>query len=380
MDHASTSELTSFRHPRPGFGEIELAGWFCILAVILAVSAYTGYWRLALRPFCIRAKSMTTDQLGFTASDEKDIATINGVGLAFAGGFNRRVSDPSPTAWREFVDDVPALYRPFAEEGAAMGYPMRALWGFSPSGFEAAVVEPRTMYCYLHFVGLGFWSAMRHHDPKRVAKLVSQVDTLHGPLCWDGYGFRFGFFDYDRREKFLAQFASFPDYAANVAHQGYGRSLWFRFMGDNRRLMDAVRETKSFAADTASGVGLASAFTMIDRLDRAFAAIQDAPEEWRTDIAVGMTFAFKARQLSAAKEFDGWVSCLDADRIACIQDAIGECDAIEQRIRGASVSDCYQTWRADLKTWLAENIDYPFVARRTGRADSATTTIEPIHV
>lgn len=323
---------------------------------------------------------MTADKLGFVAADKQDIATINGVCQAFAGGFNRQAASPSPKAWLGFVDSLPPLYRPFAEEGAAMGYPLRALWGFSPTRFEAAVVEPRAIYCYLHFVGLGFWSGMRKHDPRDIARMVSQVDPLHGMLCWDGYGFKHGFFDYDNRQKFLAGFQSLPDYAANVAHQGYGRSLWFRFMGDNPRLMDAVTETKTFAADTASGVGLASVFTMIDRLDRAFVAIQDAPEEWRTDIALGMTFAFKARQLSAPAEFDGWVSILDDDRINCIQDAIRECDAIEQRIRGGSNFNAYQTWRAELKTWLAENIDYPFVARRTGRAVSAATTTEPVHV
>ncbi len=365
---------------RSGFGH-RIPGMtvaVCIITLLLLGLAVTGHWRVMLRPFCIREPAMTVDRLGFVATDDRDIERIHGVCHAFAGGFNRRVASQSPDDWRGFVDDLPELYRPFGEEGAAMGFPLRALWGFSPTGFESAVVEPRSMYCYLHYVGLGFWAAMRRQRPKRLADCVSQLDPLHGMLCWDGYGFKFGFFNDDRQQEILTRFRDLPGYAANVAHQGYGRSLWFRFMGEHDRLFDAVRATGPFANDTASGVGLAMAFTMIDRLDRIMGVLEEAPIAWRADIAQGMTFAFKARQLAAPEAFDRWIANQPADRIRCIHDALDACDAIEARIRRGQVQNAYESWRAELNVWLAENIEFPFVARRHAEETLPAARPEPV--
>src|SRR3990167_6209200 len=82
------------------------------------------------------------------------------------------ITRPSTAGWRGYCESLPALTRPFAEEGAAMGHTLRRLFFYSPTAFEGDVVRPRPEFRYLYYVGLGFWSGMRNHDAHRLTEVT----------------------------------------------------------------------------------------------------------------------------------------------------------------------------------------------------------------
>ena len=81
--------------------------------------------------------------------------------------------------WSDYTDSLPVFYRPFAEEGSAMGYSLRNVGWFSPSRFEESLVHARPGYRYLHYVGLGFWNAMCKRSPARF-----EVNRIRLPSGW----------------------------------------------------------------------------------------------------------------------------------------------------------------------------------------------------
>ena len=166
------------------------------LAAGLLVVLLTGWWRLAFAVVAIRRSRMTIEHLGFRVTLPDQVERVNGILDSFAGGFNAMIAWPSFSGWARYCDSLPVVYRPFAHEGAAMGYCLRRLFRYSPTEFEERIVRARPQFRYLSYVGLGFWSGMRGHDPTRLARIVDGLDTLHGYLCYDGYGFKHGFFDY----------------------------------------------------------------------------------------------------------------------------------------------------------------------------------------
>ncbi len=335
------------------------------LAVLATAVVWTGAWRYALRPFCIRSGAMTPERLGFHVTDTEDTARVNGVCEAFAGGFNAMVSGRSGRAWLEFTANQPVLFRPFAAEGAATGFSLRRLGFCSPRQFERALVERHDGYRYLQYVGLGFWYAMRGWSPARVTRRVAELDPLHGMLCWDGYGFKSGFFDYENRANWQDRFDTIPAYGRNVAHQGVGRSLWFRFMGRPAELIENVRSFGKFAPDVAAGVGLAAVFTTMDAPERGDLLLETMPEVWHDEVLLGMCFAYKARSINDSAYFARAMSAVGSDRRSAVESAIAECDAIESEIRADGEGDGYRRWREGVRGWLREHVVYPFVGLKT---------------
>lgn len=342
--------------------------WYLLTAVasLFVILAVTGAWRIALRPFRIDARAMSPAALGFQIADPTDLDRVDGICRAFAGGFNAMITAPKWQTWSRNTDRQEVFYRPFADEGAAMGFALRKLGRFTPAGFESAVVAQRPAYRYLHYVGLGFWSAMRDHPPRHIERLIAGLDPLHGMLCLDGYGFKFGFFDFEVAA-LRDRFAQLPGYARNVAYQGLGRSLWFRFMGSPERLIENIGVFDRYANDVAAGIGLAVVFTTIDRPRRGFDVLDRIPSVWRDDVQLGMCFAYKARSLNDPERFERQVDSLESSRRAAVRGAVQQCDAIEAVVRADGAADGYRRWRESLREWLREQIEYPFVTHKKSR-------------
>lgn len=324
----------------------------------------SGAWRMAFWPIRLRPAAMTAERLGFCVAEPADLERVEGICRAFAGGFNAMIAGRRSDRWMEHNDSLASYYRPFADEGAAMGYTLRQLGRRAERGFEQDVVRQRPQYCYLHYVGLGFWHAMRGVPAQRLSARIAQLDPLHGPLCWDGYGFKFGFFDLGKDSRAADHFTELPGYAARVAYQGLGRSLWFRHMDEPDRLVDYVTSLGPFSQDAASGVGLATVFTMIDRSTRSSAVLRAMPNAWRTDVMVGMCFAYKARSINDPGQFGAWLDTYDPDRRTAIRAGVAACDVFERQIRAGGKPEPYRRWREMLTGWLDENIEYPFSATR----------------
>ncbi len=340
---------------------VGVSGLIIVAALLgLTLLTATSAWRWMLRPLCIRPHTMSAAKLGFQLADSQDRDLVNGVCGAFAGGFNAMIASPSAEGWSRFADGQPTLFQPFAQEGAAMGYSLRHLGRFSADRFERDMVARYPGYRYLHYVGLGFWHAMRDRPPEQLERIVDQLDPLHAMLCWDGYGFKFGFFDYEDQTKWKTRFDRLEGYARNVAYQGLGRSLWFRFMGRTDDLIKHLYALGPHVFDGASGVALAAVFTTIDRPQRAFDALRQMPEPWHTDILLGMCFAYQARSINHPDFFEQALRALDAHRRVAVRDAIERCDEVEGAVRHRGGPDGYRRWRQALKPWLAQHVRFPF--------------------
>lgn len=350
--------------------------WIVVAATATAVSVIvTGVWRILLWPARISPKKMSAERLGFRVSDGADKASVDGVCRAFAMGFNTMISHPSAERWKAVCNGISPMYRPFAHEGAAMGHPVRAVGRFSPELFESDIVCTNTEFAYLHYVGLGFWSAMRNHSPLRMAAVVNKLDPLLGPLFWDGYGFKHGFFDFAATSSYTRKFEQLDGYARHVAYQGLGRSLWFRFMDDVDALIGAIRSFGLYAPDTAAGLGLAAVFATADRPHRGLAVVERLPRAWHADALLGMCFGYKARARCDEAYFAEMLTALDVSRVRAIRAAIAQCDVIEARVRCDGGVDGYRRWRGELRDWLVANVSYPFSALRGDETKNASDPV-----
>jgi acyl carrier protein len=298
-----------------------------------AAAAVTGWWRYAFRPFGINPRKMTVDRLGLHPRPA-DVERIDGVLAAFSGGFNQMIARPSVKAWEAYCDALPVFFQPFAQEGAAMGYVLRQLGRYSSKDFEARIVRPRPEFRYLYYVGLGFWAGMRNYSPDKLSRMVAGLDPLHGSLVYDGYGFKYAFFDYrERGDAGLEPLNRLTGYPRRVAHQGVGRAMWFLFSGNPEMLIDRMDSLKTHAADAAAGTGLASVFLNPDRLEVAQEFGRRLPAEWRDSFHLGMCFALKARAINEVDEFERNLDRAEPAVAAAARESIRLCDRAELLIR-----------------------------------------------
>ena len=338
---------------------MERAGYIVAPIVLLGtLLVATGWWRLALALFRIRPAKMTIARLGLTVAPD-DVERVEGILRSFAGGFNSMLTGPRWSAWQRYCASLPVTLRPFAHEGAAMGYTPRRLFRCRPEDFEESVVKTQPGMRYLYYVGLGFWSGMRDHHPRHLAHTVARLDSLHGCLCYDGYGFKHGFFDYLNDPEVVRKFDRFEAHARDVAYQGVGRSFWFLFGGDRETLIERIAGLGEYARHVAGGLGLAATFVNPERLEVAIGLGAKLPDEWHDDYHLGMCFGLKARSIADARHFEHCVGRLDAQVRDATWAGIRACDRIEQQVRDERGKDGYRGWRDRVSEWMASHIEFP---------------------
>ena len=367
-----------------------MTSWTSIVGVcviIVALAAVTGWWRYAFAAWAIRPQKMRVDRLGLLVSTPADVERVNSILGSFAGGFNAMIARPSANAWKGYCESLPALNRPFAEEGAAMGYTLRGLFSYSPAAFEADIVRPRPEFRYLHYVGLGFWSGMRNHDARQLARVTTGLDPLHGSLCYDGFGFQCAFFDYAKDEASLRKLDALEGYSRNAAYQGVGRALWFRFMDRPDLFVEHVSRFGVYAFDAAAGAGLAMVFVNPDRMELARAWAAKMPLQWHPHVHLGMCFGIKARSINNVEQFERDTAGLDSKVKEAIFASIRECDRIEllvraerrqslaKRLTGLLADDAYRQWRTRVTQWMVDHVEYPFAGLKASQR--VTSSVEP---
>jgi len=324
-----------------------------------------GLWRRVFGVFAIRPGSLTVESESLLVRDPSDVARINSIFSSFAGGFNAMLTRPTWRGWQAFCESQPPQTRPFAEEGAAMGYTLRRLFLYSPEAFERDIVKPRPEFRYLYYVGLGFWSGMRNHVARKVEALTARLDPMHRFLCFDGYGFKVAFFDHPKDESALRRLDAFDGYARNAAYQGVGRAFWFRFADDPARFVEQARLLGDNAADVAAGAGLATVFVNPDRIEYAQAWASKMPPEWQSHFHLGMCFALKARLINDLDAFEANVARLPRATQDAVWASIRECDRVELLVRSEGRADGYCEWRTRVARWMDEHIEYPIRAVRS---------------
>ncbi len=331
-------------------------------SVFAGIAAATGWWRLSFVLFRLNPKRMTVDRLGLSFTSTSDVQRVNSVFESFAGGFNAMIARPSPKAWQRYADSLPSFCRPFAHEGAAMGFALRHFGRFEPEAFERTLVGANPGYRYLYYIGLGFWSGMRHHDVAQMGRLVDGLDPLYGYLFYDGYGFKQSFFAAADDPSPLRLLDGLSGYSKNSAYHGVGRALWFRSMPRTDLLIDRLTALGDHAPDAASGAGLASVFVNPDRLGEARDLALRLPQALHDDFHLGMCFGLKARSINDAEQFEIDLSRLDPTMQKAIRASIDACDRIEGEVREQKLG--YRDWRVQVTEWMRTHIQYPLARLR----------------
>jgi hypothetical protein len=227
---------------------------------------------------------------------------VTRLGEAFIAGFNAMLERGSLGEVAALGAAVEPHFRPFFFEGAAMGFLPRGYHasGCAPEHAERELLSLGPGFRFLYYVGLGFWYGFRHRRrPERLQVLAPHLDPRLFPLCYDGYGFKLGFFDYrpPLAAPLVERLARCPAAARSSAWQGLGRAAFFLHMDDEpgfRALLAAAPPGHS--ADVTAGRALAVAFTGVDRPDGILRHLAEADGE--DDLAarlLGVTWGLTAR-------------------------------------------------------------------------------------
>lgn len=336
-----------------------------LLIALMAVGVAAVLLWIALPSLIARSiRPVDPVALGFRGTGD-DLLLAERVGEAFRAGIRARMLCPR-SAWLAKCDALQPHWRPFAFEGAAFGHGALASCGFLRwDRLEADVIARRRQYVYLAYVGAGFWWAFRHGRRfEKMLPILRGYDPLYRYLCADGYGFKFGFFDFMRDRSRVAHLVDLPGYYRNAAFQGVGRGLYFGFLGDRGGLFEAVGDfAPEHDADLIAGAGLAAAFAETDRPYRAVDFARAVPFEWRPHAHLGLTFGFKARALAEPDYFDDCLSKLRPPAAAAIRRAVVLCDEVERAVRGDGAKDGYRRWREHLTdTMESERVWEPVYA------------------
>ncbi|GAB3834732.1 DUF1702 family protein [Dactylosporangium cerinum] len=240
---------------------------------------------------------------GFHVKNAEARDRLETVGRSFLTGYAYAAEAAHDLDAEVGLEGVPAPFRGFAYEGAAMGFGVRD--GLPLGGtrhVETFLTGRAARHVYMAYVGVGWAMA-------RLPRL--RWSTLHAPdplLRWlvlDGYGFHQAYFKTDRYVHQHYREVDFPwpvggpaGYAARVIDQGVGRAMWFVGGTDAERVHEMIQRFPADRhADLYSGAGLAA--TYAGGADGAeLEWFRDAAGPHRADVAQGAAFAAGARVLA----------------------------------------------------------------------------------
>jgi enediyne biosynthesis protein E3 len=291
---------------------------------------------------------------GFAVADGWSRQRVVDIVESFLRGYNALAGARRPAdAYAELAGVEPFL-RPFALEGAAMGYGAWALVnGRRLGGFEQAMKAHSPQTVYQNYVGLGWWLGLVCRGrPGAFMRSVGRLDPVYRLLAIEGAAFRAGFLSGGDRGS-LERFRRMPDAAVHVAHQGFGRSLWFSRMGRLDAALHVARALPDrFHGDAVSGLGLACAFSWLDRV-AVFQQLLDAvPERLRLDFLQGAAFGWEARRRADRALFEETIAGLPEAQRAAIDDGLAAVDAGRRDLEPAAPPAFYEAWRAETRARL----------------------------
>ena len=278
---------------------------------------------------------------------------VASVGRSFLGGYHAMLGARELGELSVAGAAIDRHVRPFFFEGAAMGYLPRAYYtrGAAPERAEAELLALDQRFRYLYYVGLGFWYGFRHkYRPAALEALARHVDPFYFPLCYDGLGFKIGFFDYPGRPALREVLLRAPADRRPEIYQGFGRALFFVCMDDEDRFQrEKAATSEAYRSDLESGRSLAFGFTGLRRAERLVPFLAAAADEGELGSRLlGVTWALTARELN---DPDYFVECLrtlpPAERELL--------RALPQRCREAlGRSASYREWRMKTKDGVME--------------------------
>ncbi len=201
----------------------------------------------------------------------------------------------------------------------------------------------------VHF-GIGMWGAVRFgRDFERLLRLIQRLDPWHRFICMDGYGFKFGFFDFAGNQDGVAHLRTIPGYYRRAAIQGLGRALFFVFRSDRRGLFEAVGELAPESdADVIEGVAFSAAYVECDQPRQAVNFARAVPYEWRAHAHLGLTLGYRARRQIDADYLARCLVQLPERSREVLEHAMTLADSLEQQFRTEHPVAGYGLWRETL--------------------------------
>jgi len=226
---------------------------------------------------------------------------------AFFTGFNTMVLEGDGPWVRHRCEALGPLFKPFCFEGSAAGYLPRGYfrWGHGIATAEEALDSMDPDHRLLHYVGLGVWAGLRDGAGHEAATGIADEirDRRHRSLVWNGFGFARAALSQDRgvNESGPAPCRELDDEDAAPCAHGYGRGLWFRYLGDEEGgLLACGPDDDPLQIACITGIGLASTFVRPDRLDRALEAGNRLPRLQKEAFRQGAQAALLVRHQSDA--------------------------------------------------------------------------------
>lgn len=246
---------------------------------------------------------MSATKLDVRGFNEKNAASkrlLETIGETFLTGYGYAVEARTTAECEQRLEQIPAPFRGFAYEGAAMGY---AVLDGLPVGGSHRVADFLAgrggKHAYMAYIGVG-WAMARL--PRFRWSRITVADPLMRWLVLDGFGFHQAYFKTERYVTGQYQEPEFPWptegqqwYSNHAIDQGIGRAMWF-VGGTDAALVASMIENfpQSRQPDLWSGAGLAATYAggAGEEELRAFA---DRAGRYRPQVAQGSAFAATAR-------------------------------------------------------------------------------------
>ncbi|PZD95719.1 hypothetical protein DNH61_12285 [Paenibacillus sambharensis] len=203
---------------------------------------------------------------------------------------------------RASLESEDPFYKGFAYEGTGMGFGAKAsLWPGRGRRFERYIRELDPLYLYQYYVGLGWWLHIRYrYRFGGYRKWMETLDPRYAHIVFDGVGFRAALFESQEDPSVHLQFEKFPLDCRRVCLQGYGRGLWFVSQFNLEAAVAAIEQLPaSYRQDTYSGLGLAVAYSLFDRIPFGIESQARVPSGYRASYCQGMAFGWEARKLQS---------------------------------------------------------------------------------
>jgi len=313
----------------------------------------------ALRLFQRGGGEASVARRRFHVYEPEHITEVEGIGTAFLTGFNAMVRHQRLADVRHVCESLSAYRRPFAYEGAAMGFGLRS-WlrcGWRLEEFERFIEQLNPRYRYLYFVGLGWWVHQRYQKkPTQADRLIRTLNPYYRYLCHDGFGFKTGFYEYPRDPSVISRFQGFSGYGSHACFQGFGRSLWFVYRDAHEKLFARINSIEPlYRGDCYAGLGLAIAFTQVENLTYAFDFLQNIEAPYRDEFLLGLVFALAARQMNDEDYFGEQIAKLERHLQTFVNQSLRGCDeSFAEAVELGEGDSVYERWRRQTRERAAE--------------------------
>jgi hypothetical protein len=240
------------------------------------------------------------DVRGFHEKSPAARELLETIGRSFLTGYAYAAEARVPGDAEVGLEGVPAQFRGFAYEGAAMAFAVRDGLPVGGSRHVETFLQGRAAdHVYMVYVGVGW--AMARIPRFRWSKLYAP-DPLLRWLALDGYGFHQAYFHTDKYVHGQFQEPRFPwpadgpaAYATRAIDQGIGRAMWFVGGTDAdlvATMIDKFAEHRR--ADLYSGAGLAATYAGGAGEDELRRFLERAGD-YRGHVAQSSAFAATAR-------------------------------------------------------------------------------------